>query len=139
MLCDTHCHLDFPQFDPDREDVIRRAKESGLAYIVNIGSSLKSSRDAVSLSEKYDLIYAAVGLHPHDADSFNDEAGDTLKALAGRKKVVAIGEIGLDYFKNYSSPENQRKVFAGLLGLANECGLPVVVHCRQAEADASAR
>lgn len=135
MLVDTHCHLDFPDFDHDRDEVIRRAKEKGVAYIVNIGSSLKGSCDSVALAKKYANVYATVGLHPHEADSADKNIASVLKSLAANDKVVAIGEIGLDYFKNYSTPENQRPLFASLLKLAKDLNLPLVIHNRQAEAD----
>lgn len=149
MFIDTHCHLDFPEFEQDRDIVIQRAKAQGIDYIVNIGSSLKGSKDSVELAKKYDLIYASVGLHPHDADKFSQEIEADLKTLAKEDKVVAIGEIGLDYFKNYSKPdgstsltigpewnrraENQRLTFMSLLKLAKDLGLPVVIHSRQAQ------
>jgi len=133
MLVDTHCHLDFPDFDPDRDQVVQRAKEEGIAYIVNIGSSLKGSRDSLALANKFDFIYAAVGLHPHEADASDEKTLAEISVLARKDKVVAIGEIGLDYFKNYSQADNQRRVFRELLGLAKELDLPVVIHNRQAE------
>jgi len=135
MLTDTHCHLDFPEFDEDRDEAIKRARTCGIKHIINIGSSLKSSANSVELSQKYDFIHAAVGIHPHEADTFNKEAEAAIRELARRDKVVAIGEIGLDYFKNYSSPENQRLMFGSLIGLAKELGLPLVLHSRQAPDD----
>jgi len=135
MLVDTHCHLDFPEFDRDREEVIRRAKEQGISYIVNIGSSLLGSIKSVELARAYDCIYATAGIHPHEADSFNQDMRVVLEGLAKKEKVVAIGEIGLDYFKNYSKAENQRELFLSLLKLVQALNLPVVVHSRQATAD----
>lgn len=135
MLIDTHAHLDFPEFDQDRNQVIERAKAAGVEYIVNIGSSLKGSSDSLKLAGELAMLFAAVGLHPHEADNFNDESYARIKTLASDKKVVAIGEIGLDYFKNYSSPQNQRTLFTSLLVLSQELDLPVVLHCRQAEED----
>lgn len=135
MFIDTHCHLDFPEFEQDRDVVIQRAKAQGIDYIINIGSSLKGSKDSVELAKKYDLIYATVGLHPHDADKFSQEIEADLKTLAKEDKVVAIGEIGLDYFKNYSKPENQRLTFMSLLKLAKDLDLPSVIHSRQAQAE----
>jgi len=135
MLIDTHCHLDFPDFDNDREEVISRANKNGIKYLINIGSSLKGSGDSVSLAEKHPDVYAACGIHPHDADKTNDESIREIRQMALSKKVVAIGEIGLDYFKNYSSAQNQRKVFVWLNNLAKEINLPVIIHCRQAEDD----
>lgn len=135
MLIDTHCHLDFPEFDRDREEVIERARHCGIDTIINIGSSLQGSREAVALAEKYDSIYAAVGIHPHEADSFNPAQEAELRKLAGRGKVVAFGEIGLDYFKNYSKTENQQRMFGALLNVAKEKGLPLIIHSRDAGQD----
>jgi len=135
MLIDTHCHLDFPEFDQDRDRVIQHAKEQGIGYIINIGSSLEGSRKSLELAKQYDFIYATVGLHPHEADSFNKEIEVELTDLGKKDKVVAMGEIGLDYFKNYSQPDNQKTLFATLLTLAKNLGLPAVIHNRQAQDD----
>lgn len=132
-LIDTHCHLDFPEYDFDREEVIRRAKEKGIGFIINIGSSLEGSRRALELSEKYDCVYATVGIHPHEADAYESEVLPELELLAKKEKVVAIGEIGLDYFKNYSKQENQRSLFIALIKLAKALNLPLVIHSRQAQ------
>ncbi len=135
MFVDTHCHLDFEQFDPDREKLLGRLKEDGVDYIVNIGSSLKGSFDSVALAQKYPFVYAACGIHPHDADGASLQVIDQLKVLAHDKKVVAIGETGLDFFKNYSSKDNQLLLFPRLILLAKELRLPLVVHSRQASED----
>ena len=134
-LADTHCHLDFPEFNLDRDEVIQRAKDQCLRYIVNIGSSLLGTRKSVELSKQYDFIYATCGIHPHEADRVDDKIRGELKELAGEDKVVAIGEIGLDYYKNYSKVENQKSLFISLVKLAQDSGLPLVIHNRQAEAD----
>ena len=134
-LVDTHCHLDFPEFDADRDECIRRAQDNGIGYIVNIGSSLEGSRKAIELSKKYDFIFATCGIHPHEADKFNAADNKELIALAKANKVVAIGEIGLDYFKNYSRPENQKPLFSSLVRLAKDLDLPIVIHSRQAQED----
>jgi len=135
MLVDTHAHLDFPEYDQDRDVVINRAKEQGVGYIINIGSSLEGSKRSVELSREYEPIYAAVGIHPQEADSFTPETEKTIRGLSQEKKVVAIGEIGLDYFKNYSQPQNQLSVFQQLLKLAKDFNLPLVIHTRSAQAD----
>jgi TatD DNase family protein len=135
MLIDTHCHLDFPEFDQDRDEVIRRAKSQGIDYIINIGSSLEGSNKSVELSKDYDFIYATVGLHPHEADKVIEQIKSELRDLAQKDKVVAIGEIGLDYFKNYSHAENQKSLFISLVKLARDLNLPLVIHNRQAEED----
>src|SRR3989338_1741342 len=135
MLIDTHCHLDFPEFAQDRDEVISRAKEKGVGFIINIGSSLKGSQESIELSKKYDFIYATVGLHPHEADNFDSQAETTLENLVRNEKVVAIGETVLDYFKNYSKAENQKKLFISLVKLAKDLNLPLIIHSRQAQDD----
>ena len=134
-LIDSHTHLDFPQFDTDREAVIARAREAGLAAILNVGADLPSSRAAVALAEQYDFIYAAVGVHPHDARTVTPAVLDELRALARHPKVVAVGEIGLDYYRDLSPRPVQRQVFADQLALATELALPVVIHSREAYDD----
>lgn len=135
MLIDTHCHLDFPEFDPDRDKVIAGARDQGVDYFINIGSSLRGSAASLELAAQYGFIYATVGIHPHEADSFNDDAKAKIKELAARDKVVAIGEIGLDYYKNFSRKENQLPLFIFLVGLAKDLHLPLVIHSRQAQED----
>jgi TatD DNase family protein len=132
-LIDTHCHLDFPEFNEDRQAVIESALKQGLEYIVNIGSSLSGSEKSVELARRYQCVYAAVGLHPHEAGVFSEDALKKLKILAADKKVVAIGETGLDFFKNYSPQEAQRSLFSAMILLAKECSLPLVIHCRDAQ------
>lgn len=133
MLIDTHCHLDFPEFKDDLEQVLSRAQQAGVDYCINPGSSLESCRAAVKLAARYPQVFAAVGVHPHDADSFDAAAQSELAQLAGQKKVVAIGETGLDYYRNLSSPESQREAFYKQIVLAKSLNLPLIIHCRQAE------
>ena len=133
MLVDTHCHLDFPEFDADRDEVIQNAQSKGIGYIINIGATLESSRNSVELASKYESLYAAVGVHPHDADKFTQDIGLKISELTAKKKVVAIGEIGLDFYKNYSKPENQLPLFVSLLKIAKDMDLPLVIHTRQAQ------
>jgi TatD DNase family protein len=135
MFVDTHCHLDFEQFDFDRDLILGRLKEDGIDYIVNVGSTLKGSFDSVTMAQQYDQVYAAVGIHPHDADDASRQVIDQLKVLAQNKKVVAIGETGLDFFKNFSKKENQMALFPSLILLAKERGLPLIIHSRQASLD----
>ncbi len=135
MFIDTHCHLDFPEYDIDRDEVIRRSLEKGVSHIINVGSSLENSIKAVELADKYDPIFACVGCHPHDADDFSSGMLEKLKGLSYNNKVVAIGEIGLDYFRNLSTQENQKKAFLSLINLARERNLPLVVHSRLAQED----
>jgi TatD DNase family protein len=135
MFIETHCHLDFPEYDLDRDEVIRQARSAGIEYLVNIGSSLEGSIRSIELAQRYPYVYATVGIHPHEADGFSPANLTVLEGLAGQEKVVAIGETGLDYFKNYSLAENQRQLFIALLDLARKKRLPLVIHTRQAEAD----
>lgn len=135
MFIDTHCHLDFPEFDNDRDEVIKRSREDGIGFIINIGSSLKGSQASLELARHYEFIYAAIGVHPHDADSFSEKTYSAIKELAGKEKVVAIGETGLDYYRNLSSPQNQKALFISLINLSKELNLPLVIHTRLAEAD----
>ena len=135
MLIDTHCHLDFPAFNPDRDQVIRRALEEGINYFINIGATLESSAASCALAYKYPEVYASVGVHPHDADTFDSKAETRLKSLASEKKVVAIGETGLDYYRNLSSQDNQKQAFIKQIELAKDLSLPLVIHSRQAEND----
>ena len=135
MLVDTHCHLDFPEFDQDRDRVIQRSRDSGIDYIINIGSSLSGSQKSCELAQKYDFIYAACGIHPHDADKADEKMLDSLRLIAKKDKIVAIGETGLDYYRNYSRPENQMSLFISLVKLAKEIGLPLVIHSRAAQED----
>jgi TatD DNase family protein len=134
-LIDSHAHLDFHQFDGDREAAIARAQEAGLVAIVNAGTSLESSRAAVALADRIDFIYATVGIHPHDAKTANRAALTELRALAQHPKVVAVGEIGLDYYRDRSPRPTQRQAFADQLALATELDLPVVIHSRDAHDD----
>jgi TatD DNase family protein len=134
-LIDSHAHLDFRHFDDDRQKVIRRAQKAGLVTIINIGTSLASSRASVELAERHAFIYATVGVHPHDAKTVTPPLLDQLRSLARHRKVVAVGEIGLDYYRDLSPRPVQRRVFAQQLALAGELGLPVVVHSREAHDD----
>lgn len=135
MFADTHCHLDFAQFDPDRDALLEGLAACGIDFVINVGSTLKGSFDSVSLAQKYPFVYAAVGIHPHDADGASLQVIDQLKVLAQERKVVAIGETGLDFFKNYSQRENQLLLFPRLILLAKELHLPLVIHSRQAAED----
>jgi len=142
-LIDTHCHLDFDRFDTDREAVVARAVGQGVAAIINPGVDLGSSRAAIALAERYDLVYAGVGVHPTATDQLDRAALRALRELAQHPKVVAIGEIGLDYYwpnqphRDWpcASPATQRTAFRRQLDLAAEMGLPVIIHDREAHTD----
>lgn len=132
MLIDTHAHLDFPDFDLDRSEIIQRTLDENM-LIINVGSDFEATKRAVDLSSQFQNIYSCLGFHPHDAIAFNHEVIGTYRELAKNKKVVAVGEIGLDYFRNLSPRHNQKEVFTKMLTLAKDLNLPVVVHSRQAD------
>ncbi len=132
MLIDSHCHLDMRDFDKDREAVIRRAQKEGIVHMISIGIDVKSSQFAIDLARKYDFISATVGCHPHDADECSALDFEKLTSMAAEPEVVAWGEIGLDYYRNYSEKENQRKIFQAQLELAQTAKLPVIIHDRDA-------
>jgi TatD DNase family protein len=131
-VADTHCHLTAKAFHNDRKEVIDRALEKGVEWIVVPGMDLGSSRMAVELAEEYSSVYAGVGVHPHNADSWTETYSQELNDLALSENVVAIGEIGLDYYRNLSSQENQLHAFQAQLQIATDRNLPVIVHNREA-------
>ena len=137
-LIDTHCHLDMSEFDNDREDVIARAKDTGFEALITAGSDFDSAARAMELATRHDFIYAAIGVHPHDAKDFSDEIYLDLVSRSRNRKVVAIGETGLDYHYDHSPRDVQREVFRKHLRLAKEAGLPVIVHSREAKEDTMA-
>jgi len=132
FLTDTHTHLDFPEFDDDREQVIEQALAAGVTTIVNVGTDLDSSQAAVALAEAYPQIYAAVGVHPHDAKTVTPKALAALRQLAGNQRVVALGETGLDFYRDLSPRDAQKRVFGDFIALAGELRLPLIVHSRDA-------
>ena len=133
MYFESHAHYDDERFDEDRYALIERLyNECGVHNIINIGADIPSSERSIALADKYDFIYAAVGVHPHEADSLNEENFKHLKELTKHKKVVAVGEIGLDFYYDNSPRDIQRYWFKRQLELAKEIRLPVVIHCRDA-------
>jgi TatD DNase family protein len=132
LLVDTHCHLNFDLFDQDREQVVARARQAGVEYIVNPGVDLETSRSAIQLAASYPEVYAAVGMHPNDIQEWDERALDQIKTLAGSPKVVAIGEIGLDYYRDNTPHDLQKQVFQQQLELAASLSLPVIIHSRNA-------
>ncbi len=133
MLVDSHCHLQDPKFDGDRHEVIRQAVLAGVSAAVIIGYDLESSLRAVDIADSVENVYAAIGVHPHDAKTVTPRDINALARLADSSRVVAIGEIGLDFYRNLSPPETQRKAFREQLELARSLSLPVVVHAREAD------
>ena len=150
MLIDTHCHLDFKDFDADRDDVIDRAKQKGVVRIINVGSSIEGTRRSLELAKRYDIVYASVGVHPHDASQVTDQVIEEFKTLAGNNnKVVAVGEVGLDYYSpvpvaasplryrvfNNEVKNSQIVAFKKFIHLAGELKLPLIIHSREADRD----
>ncbi|MBE0465618.1 MAG: TatD family hydrolase [Candidatus Desulforudis sp.] len=135
FLVDTHAHLDHIRFAEDRKQVLDRARDAGVGLIVTVADDLESARAAVNLADENPSVFAAVGVHPHDAAGAAPGYLAEVRRLALRPRVVAVGEIGLDYHYDFSPRPVQREVFAAQLDLAAEVGLPVVVHSRQATAD----
>ena len=135
MFFDTHAHYDDEWFDADREELIAALRPAGVDLVVNVGCEKRSSEASIAFADKYDFIYAAVGWHPHDAKSWNGESADLIRCWAKHPKVVAIGEIGLDYHYDLEWKDIQQKVFEEQLVLAEEQNLPVVIHDREAHGD----
>ena len=135
MIIDTHAHIDQDAFDEDREAVVQRAREAGIQYMLNVGCDIESSYRSVELSELYDFVYATAGVHPHDVKTIDDNTYLHLRELLSHPRVVALGETGLDYFKNYSPQDLQREHFRKQIELALECKKPIIIHCRDAKED----
>jgi TatD DNase family protein len=140
-LVDTHCHLDDSKFDDDREQAIERALAAGVGRMMAIGTGNgpPDLEVAVRLAERYDFIYATLGVHPHDASKATEETFARLRELARHPKVLAIGEIGLDYHYDFSPRDVQRKIFDRQLAIAAEAGKPIVIHTREAWDDTLAQ
>lgn len=135
-LIDSHCHIDGESFDDDRDEVVRRATNAGVAAMLNVGTGDPHSDDfrrAVSVAEKYENVFASVGVHPHDAKLYDDRAEEHLIELARSEKVIAWGEIGLDYYYDHSPRDVQREVFRRQIRVAKTLDLPVIIHSRDAD------
>lgn len=132
MFVDTHCHLHFPEYQSDLESVISRAQSSGVQYFINVGTDLKSSKASIQLSEKYDFIYATAGIHPHDAKDAAVEDMIQMAALLKHPRIVAIGEVGLDFYRNLSPADVQIKLLIQFFELSKQSGLPLILHIRDA-------
>lgn len=135
MLFDTHAHLDDEAFDSDREELLERLRASNVKKMVNVGASLESSKNSIELANRYEFVYAAVGIHPHEAGMIESSQLDILREWSKHKKVVAIGEIGLDYHYDFAPRDIQQKWFREQILLAEELGLPYIVHSREATQD----
>ena len=132
MLIDSHAHLDDRRFNADRDMLIKSLKENNVDLVLNIGADIKTSKASVDLAKKYDNIYAVVGVHPHSAKNLEGSDLSELRSMAKQDKVVAIGEIGLDYYRDNSPRDIQRKWFKKQIELAQELDMPVVIHSREA-------
>ena len=135
ILIDSHCHIDGEQFDTDRDEVVGRAKAAGVAAMLNVGTGDPSSDDfrrAVAVAEKYENVYASVGVHPHDAKLYDDRAEAHLIELAQSEKVIAWGEIGLDFYYDHSPRKVQTEVFRRQIRTARKLQFPIIIHSRDA-------
>lgn len=138
MIVDSHCHLDFPDFDGEREALIDRARAAGVELMVTICTRIRKFDQIRALAEQFDNVYCSVGTHPNNADEERGIPKDEILKLTEHPKVVAIGEAGLDYFYDYASPEAQAEGLRTHIAVARETGLPLVIHSRDADADMAA-
>ncbi len=138
MIVDTHCHLHFKEFDSDREEVIRRAREAGVEYFVNVGTDPGTNSEARALASRIPGMVWTAGLHPHSAHEAAEETFGMLERQIVDRRPAAVGEIGLDYFKSEADPATQKKVFTRMIELAKKHDLPVIVHSRDAFEDTHA-
>ncbi len=134
-LIDTHSHYNDEKFDNDRDEVIQNIANSGITTIINAGYSLESSKRAIEIANNYDFMYATVGVSPNDIENLENNYIEQIKEMAKEQKVIAIGEIGLDYYWNKENKETQKEIFIKQVELANQLGLPIVIHARDAVMD----
>lgn len=133
MIIDCHSHLHVPQFEADQEEVIERARKAGVSRFINVGFDVEGNFKALTLAQKYPDFYSTMGIHPHLASEWNEEVGERIaRAVRSEPKIVALGEMGLDYFKNFQPKEVQQHAFRAQLQLAKKLELPVIIHCRDA-------
>ncbi len=138
QFVDSHCHIDGKRFDDDREEVIQRALDAGVVSMLNIGTGSpagNSFEESVELAGRFEQIYAAVGIHPHDADEYSPEVEERLRLLTKEPKVVAWGEIGLDFYYDHSPRDVQISAFRRQIEVARELGLPIIIHSRSADTE----
>jgi len=135
LLFDSHAHYDDARFDGDRDEILRQMKDNGVGCIINVGADLASSKKSVEIASKYDFIYSSVGVHPHDAGKMCENDISELESLLSNEKVVALGEIGLDYYYENFDRESQKKWFERQLELAVSKAMPVIIHDRDAHGD----
>ena len=137
-MIDSHCHINTDRFDDDRSEVLQRARQAGVEGLIVIGAagSLELCRSAIAMADTHADIWATVGVHPHNAETCSADVLDAVEDMAGHPRVVAVGETGLDYYYDTSSPESQQTAFANFIAMARRCGKPLVLHVRDAHADA---
>ena len=135
MLVDSHCHLDFSDFDDDRDEVIKSAVDSGIGHMLTICTKISKFREVLAVAEKYDNIFCTVGVHPHNTEAEPQVSAEQLINLAQHPKVVGFGETGLDFYYDHSSRDIQERIFRAHIKASRETGLPVIVHTRDAEED----
>lgn len=135
MIFDTHAHYDDEAFNEDRDTILCSLAENGIEAVVNVGASIQSTKNTMELMKKYPFVYGAAGVHPNETAELTEQLMDWLKAVSAEEKVVAIGEIGLDYYWNEPEPQVQKYWFVRQLALAREVGLPVIIHSRDAAKD----
>lgn len=135
MIFESHAHYESERFDPDREQLLASMKENGIGTIINVGSSVETCKETVKLMETYDFIYGALGVHPSDISGLNEESLKWIEEMAAHPKTVAVGEIGLDYYWDKESHDLQKTWFVRQLHMAQDAGLPVIIHSREAAKD----
>jgi TatD DNase family protein len=135
MFIDTHAHLFYPNFKEDLDEVIQRAKDASIDHIIVPATDLDTAQEVITMTEKYDMIYGAVGIHPHETKDWDTSLTEKIEALAANKKIVAIGEIGLDYYYDYSPKEKQIEAFKEQIDLALKLDMPIIVHNRDSDDD----
>lgn len=135
MFIDTHSHLFYPNFKDDIDEVINRARDNGVGFIIVPATDLETSRQTIQLCERYDIVHGSVGIHPHETKDWSDDLVEQIQTLAQHKKIIAIGEIGLDYYYDFSPKEKQIRAFKKQLDLAIEINLPVIIHNRDSDED----
>ena len=135
MLVDTHCHLYFDELSKDLDGVLNRAQELGVTTFICVGTDLSDSIESFNLAQQYENIYSTAGIHPHDAEKAENNYINKLRDLLANEKIVAVGEMGLDYFRNISNPHSQKIIFKDQLQLAQEINKPIVFHNREADED----
>ncbi len=132
MFVDAHCHLEMEAFDEDRDEVIAKSLAEGLTYMLTVGTEERYFEKVLAIVDRYPAIYGAMGIHPHNSDDFTDGLGRRIRGFLSHEKIVAYGEIGLDFFRDYAPRKTQREAFQRQIDLALDAGLPMIIHSRDA-------